>query len=902
MDLDPIKGTEGEAQLLRAVLDTAVDGVILIDPAGLVLMFNPACETLFGYAAAEVVGRNVKMLMPPRYSNEHDRYLDNYARTGVKKIIGSGREVTGQRKDGSTFPMELSVGETRIHGLPVFVGIIHDLSDRERKERELRESEARLKALVETAVDGMILIDAVGEVLMFNPACETLFGYTAGEVIGRNVKMLMPSRYRQEHDHYLDNFHRTGVKKIIGVGREVTGLRKDGSTFPMNLSVGEAKQDGSSIFVGIIHDLTDRARAEQTLRDSERSFRLLVEGVADYAIYMLDLGGRVTSWNSGAQRIKQYAAPEILGQHFREFYTEEDRASGEPERNLEAALHHGRFEAEDWRLRKDGSRFWASVIIDPIRGDQGHLIGYVKITRDITERRRAEQAIREAAARINVLIETAVDGVILIDARGRIETFNPACEKLFGYAAAEVVGQNVKMLMPAPYREEHDGYIGSYKATGERKIIGIGREVKGQRKDGSIFPMDLSVGEAKQDGESIFVGIIHDLTDRKHTEEQLIQAQKMEAVGQLSGGIAHDFNNLLTVIVGNAEFLSEELRARHDLQKLADSIVQAGERGAELTQRLLAYGRRQTLNPVELDCNQLVSGMRKLLQRTLSEEIEIKVSLDPELATAFADAGQLENAILNLAINAKDAMAGGGAITISTANTLLDERYCEQHPEVHPGDYVMIAVTDNGHGMSRDVLERVFEPFFTTKEVGKGSGLGLSMVYGFVKQSNGHVAIYSEPDLGTTVRIYLPASTVATAKAPRLTPEIEVDAAGKETVLVAEDDPFVRAYAVTCLESFGYRVIEAVDGRDALNKISSGITADLLFTDVVMPGGINGWELAEAARGVHPKLKVLLTSGYALEALAERGRLPAGAVVLNKPYRKAELARRVREALAPAPA
>ena len=251
MDLDPIKGTEGEAQLLRAVLDTAVDGVILIDPAGLVLMFNPACETLFGYAAAEVVGRNVKMLMPPRYSNEHDRYLDNYARTGVKKIIGSGREVTGQRKDGSTFPMELSVGETRIHGLPVFVGIIHDLSDRERKERELRESEARLKALVETAVDGMILIDAVGEVLMFNPACETLFGYTAGEVIGRNVKMLMPSRYRQEHDHYLDNFHRTGVKKIIGVGREVTGLRKDGSTFPMNLSVGEAKQDGSSL--SLIH-------------------------------------------------------------------------------------------------------------------------------------------------------------------------------------------------------------------------------------------------------------------------------------------------------------------------------------------------------------------------------------------------------------------------------------------------------------------------------------------------------------------------------------------------------------------------------------------------------------------------------------------------------------------------
>jgi signal transduction histidine kinase len=434
-----------------------------------------------------------------------------------------------------------------------------------------------------------------------------------------------------------------------------------------------------------------------------------------------------------------------------------------------------------------------------------------------------------------------------------------------------------------------------------RQIIGIGREVTGQRRDGSVFPMNLSVGEAKQEGESVFVGIVHDLTDRKHTEEQLVQAQKMEAVGQLSGGIAHDFNNLLTVIVGNAEFLSDELKARHDLQRLADTIVQAGERGAELTQRLLAYGRRQTLNPVEIDCNQLVAGMRKLLQRTLSEDIAIKVALDSELASAFADAGQLENALLNLAINAKDAMPTGGTITITTANMRLDERYAEQHPEVHPGDYAMIAVTDDGCGMPKEVLEHVFEPFYTTKEVGKGSGLGLSMVYGFVKQSNGHVAIYSEPGLGTTVRIYLPAATTSADKVRHFQPDTEEGAdSGKETILIAEDDPFVRAYAVTCLEGLGYRVIEAVDGRDALSKIAGGARADLLFTDVVMPGGINGWELAESARRAQPQLRVLLTSGYALEALAERGRLPAGAVVLNKPYRKAELARRVREALIPA--
>jgi PAS domain S-box-containing protein len=370
--------------------------------------------------------------------------------------------------------------------------------------------ESRLRTVVETAVDGVILIDAQGLIQMFNPACEKLFGYRADEVMGRNVKMLMPSPYRDEHDRYLDNFHRTGEKKIIGIGREVSGQRKDGSVFPMDLSVGEAKEGDASIFVGIIHDLS------------------------------------------------QY--------------------------------------------------------------------------------KRAEQEIRETAARLKALVETAVDGVIMIDGQGLIQMFNPACEKLFGYEAAEVIGQNVSILMPRPYREEHQTYLENFHRTGEKKIIGIGREVTGQRKDGSIFPMDLSVGEAKHgDGESIFVGIIHDLTERKQTEAQLIQAQKMETVGQLSGGIAHDFNNLLTVVVGNAEVLSESLRARPDLQHLADSIVAAGERGAELTQRLLAFSRRQTLQPADIDCNALVRGMEKLLRRMLPEAISVKTILNAAVWTAYAD-------------------------------------------------------------------------------------------------------------------------------------------------------------------------------------------------------------------------------------------------------------------------
>jgi CheY-like chemotaxis protein len=355
---------------------------------------------------------------------------------------------------------------------------------------------------------------------------------------------------------------------------------------------------------------------------------------------------------------------------------------------------------------------------------------------------------------------------------------------------------------------------------------------------------------------------------------------------------------LLTVIVGNAEYLGEQLTSRDDLKRLADDICSAGERGAELTQRLLAFGRKQTLRPVETECNKLLDSMHKLLRRTLREDIEIITDFDPELRIAYADRAQLESAILNLALNAQDAMASGGRLSITTANAALDNPDHNVHPEVRTTDYVLIAVTDNGEGMSKQVLDRVFEPFFTTKDVGKGSGLGLSMVYGFAKQSNGHVSIYSEPGLGTTVRMYLPALPEKAREAvtqPRAEQDIAPSRA--ETIFIVEDDPFVRSYAVMSLKSLGYRVTAAVDGNDALQKLGTDIHVDLLFTDIVMPGGINGWELAELARKARPQLRVLLTSGYALETLNAHGHLRDGSAILAKPYRKAELARRLRQAL-----
>jgi PAS domain S-box-containing protein len=506
------------------------------------------------------------------------------------------------------------------------------------------------------------------------------------------------------------------------------------------------------------------------------------------------------------------------------------------------------------------------------------------------------------------LVETSVGGMMLIDARGCILVFNEACERLFGYRQDEVLGQSVEMLKLAPGHNGHDAPPEGDRHNGEAPLVGIRLEEIGRRKDGSTFPFALSVSEAKDGGEPVFVGIVHDLRDvqrprsmsmiadtrRRRIEAEAMQSERLRAVGQLSGGIAHDFNNLLTVIIGNADMLAERLKARHELKHMAEHIVAAGERGAELTQRLLSFGRKQMLRPMPIDCNKLVESMHEMLRRTLSEDIEIQTKLDPELALAIADQGQLESAILNLSLNARDAMPKGGCLTIATAHLVLHGLDRSHHPDVPPGDYVMIAVTDDGEGMPAAVRARAFEPFFTTKDVGKGSGLGLSMVYGFANQSNGHLALYSEPGLGTTVRLYLPA-TSDTPAADAISTGNTAIPKGQGTILVVEDDAFVRAYGVACLQSLGYRVIAAIDGDEGLAALAERGPIDLLFTDVIMPGSMNGMELVERAKQVQPGIKALLTSGYARETLVARGRLDPSIDVLYKPYRMVELARRVHE-------
>nr|WP_281351596.1 PAS domain S-box protein [Propylenella binzhouense] len=552
----------------------------------------------------------------------------------------------------------------------------------------------------------------------------------------------------------------------------------------------------------------------------------------------------------------------------------------------------------DFRIvRPDGESRIVACTMRSSRERQGDARRLVGTVLDVTELRRTDAALAEREARLRSILDTVPEALITIDEFGVVESFSKSSETLFGYRADEVIGKNVSMLMPNPYRDEHDGYMERYRRTGERRIIGIGRIVTGQRKDGGTFPMELAVGEVNTPNLRLFTGFVRDLTTNQRLEQELRQSQKMEAVGQLTGGIAHDFNNLLTVIIGNLEMLEGKLDGSEPQRTLLNEAMETAQLGAQLTERLLAFGRRQPLVPRVVDVGTMINDLSGLFRRTLGETIQVRTKVADHILKTQVDPSQLQNALLNLAINARDAMPNGGTLTFEVANAELDMDYARSHSEVRAGRYVSITVTDTGGGMSREVQERAFEPFFTTKPVGSGTGLGLSMVYGFVKQSGGHVQLYSEPEHGTSVRLYLPPAPdePAALEAPSGTSAAAFPGDG-ETVLVVEDEARLRRITVARLTELGYSVLEAADGPSALRVLEQSSDIDLLFTDMVMPGGMSGMELAREVHKRLPAARILLTTGYA-EPESLRQAAGEGTEWLRKPYTAIELARRFRELL-----
>jgi PAS domain S-box-containing protein len=628
---------------------------------------------------------------------------------------------------------------------------------------------------------------------------------------------------------------------------------------------------------------------------------LLIQGVVDYAIYMLDPAGLVVSWNPGAQRIKGYTSAEIIGEHFSRFYTDEERAAGIPEQALRIAAETGRFATEAWRVRKDGSRFWAMVVIDPIYQDN-KLIGFAKISRDVTEQRAAQLAALESERRFRLLVEKVTDyAIFMLSPEGYVTNWNAGAERIKGYTAAEIVGQHFSRFYTP---EDAEADIPSRTLDTARREGRSEAEGWRRRKDGSRFWASVVVDAIYDEGELIgFAKITRDLSERREAQkqleaarEQLFQAQKMEAIGQLTGGLAHDFNNLLAGIVGCLELLRTRLAQGRigELERYITAAQGASSRAAALTHRLLAFARRQTLDPRPTDANKLVADMEELVQRTVGPAIQVETAQAIGLWPTLCDPNQLENAILNLCINARDAMPESGRLTIETANMWLDARAARER-DMQPGQYVAICVSDTGVGMSSEVKARAFDPFFTTKPTGQGTGLGLSMIYGFTQQSGGQVRIYSEEGEGTTVRIYLPRhqgeadeeqEQAMLSEAPR--------AEAGETVLIVDDEPSVRMLVTDVLEELGYAAIEAPDGVAGLKLLESDMRIDLLITDVGLPGGVNGRQMADAARRVRPKLRVLFITGYAENASIGNGRLAPGMHVMVKPFGMEMLASRIR--------
>lgn len=553
------------------------------------------------------------------------------------------------------------------------------------------------------------------------------------------------------------------------------------------------------------------------------------------------------------------------------------------------------------------------------------------------ERLRTELAqSRSMGERFRRLVESAPDAIVVVDGHGAIVMVNSQAERLFGYAREELLGQGVELLVPAGLRARHTTHRGGFISHPSVRPMGRGMDLSGQRKDGSLVPVEISLSPLETPDGTLVAAAIRDITaqrqaqealrrarddledrvrertaeleranralqaemaDRHKAEQALYQAQKMEAVGQLTGGVAHDFNNLLTVVMGNLQILAGHLKNDPLATELIQAAIKAARRGAELNRTLLAFSRKQRLAPEPVDFNEMVSGMAQMLRRTLGEQVAITLKPAENLPRAMADPAQLETALLNLAVNARDAMADGGTLTIETASTVFDDHSAELEGDVVPGRYVMLAVSDTGAGMAADVVTRAFEPFFTTKEPGKGSGLGLAMVYGFVKQSGGHVKIYSEPGIGTTVKIFLPQTGKDPGAEALTVDDPAARPAGRETILLVEDEEDVRQLASRVLGTLGYRVLHASDGSNALATLEAHPDIALLFTDVVLPGGMTGPEIARQAQARRPALKVLYTSGYTGNAVQHLESVEGHVRLLSKPYAIDDLAHMVRSTL-----
>ncbi len=888
----------------RTMIESGIEGIWLIGADGVVTWASPSTRRVLGYEPQEIVGTNVgRWIMP-----EDAAFVAQETRALVADpSLGRTLEFRVRHRDGSVRWIE-SMGSNMLAdpAVAALVSNFRDVTARKAAESELSESQRLMKEAQRVAElgswsSGRTLEDPI----TWSEECARIFGRDhAG---APNVLAFMAWVHPDDRDMVVAASERAssagGVceteHRVLRPNGEVRWVHaraviegslswRDGAASVSSDAVGTPYR-----VVGVVHDITTRKLAEVALHKTESDYRRIVENTSE-GVWVYDANGITTFMNEQMAAMLGATVADAVGKPIFDFM---DEAAIAEAHERVARRREGKAERGEFRLRrKDGSELWVSTSADPLFED-GRFTGAIALVTDYTDRRKAE----ESRSRLVAIVESSNDAIVATDREWRITSWNRAAERLYQWAAAEVIGQTLAMIVPPQLEPE--------RKVIEKKIHEGGLvehyETTRLRKDRTTVDVSLSVSPLHDAGGNIigFAKTARDLTERKkaeralqQTEDQLRQAQKMEAVGVLAGGVAHDFNNVLSVILSFTASTIDDLKPGDPLRADLEEVFKAGQRAAGLTRQLLAFSRQQILQPKVINLTDVVSGLEKMLTRLLGEDIQLTVLPSRDAQMIFADAGQLEQVIMNLVVNARDAMPVGGNLTIETTEAELDASYASTHAGVLPGRYAMLAVTDTGSGMDRATLARIFDPFFTTKGVGKGTGLGLSTVYGIVKQSGGHIWVYSEVGKGTTFKVYLPRTdrTASDEAGSALDPET---LRGTETILLVEDEDQVRNVMRATLRKRGYHVLEAQNGGEAF-LVCEQFTAKihLLLTDVVMPR-MSGRQLAERLASVRPDMKVLYVSGYTENTIVHHGVLDAGISFLPKPIMPDTLLRKVRQVL-----
>jgi PAS domain S-box-containing protein len=902
-------------QRLQGIIDSAMDAIITIDRQKRIVLFNAAAEKMFGCSQFEAMGGSIDRFIPERFRSAHAAHIDNFSETGMtSRAMGELGALWARRANGEEFQIEASISQLESGGYKLFTVILRDVTDRVHAAEVLREQAQFLNA------SQVLARDMQDHVVLWSEGAQKIYGYTPDQALGKTSHDLFQTEFPEPLDRIRMQLLETGRWEGELVHRHSNGNRMIVSS----LWILHCDKAGRPIrILECISDVTARKHADELLQEqshqlaqqaaelarSQHSLEektLMLQSVLDSmseGLVAADEQGRFMLWNPAAERIVGMgpsATPaEHWNQHYGVFFSDGETPLPTDQNPLTLAIAGQANSAIIFvRNEKVPDGAYLEIYASPLRDSNGATRGGVTAFRNITERRRAEEKARQSEEKFAKAFRSSPIGMSITTlAEGRYVDVNQSLLKMIGYEESEVVGHTSTELniwwVP--------GQRAEMLATLRRNSSIRSLEVAFRTKQGTMRAVSISMETISLDGLECILTTATDVTETKNLEQQLRQSQKMEALGQLTGGIAHDFNNLLGVIVGNLDLLERSVARDETALKRVQAAQRASLRGADLTRRLLAFSRREQLNPAPVAVEPAIEEMVALAARTLGPEIKISIRCDADLPQIFVDAAALENALLNLALNARDAMPKGGSLIVSAHLTDLSGSHAlAQAGELTAGDYVRIAVSDTGHGMSRETLERAFEPFFTTKPRDKGTGLGLAMVYGFIKQSGGAIRLYSEPGFGTTVSLYLPLAGTDTLEHTADEPAKGTEGLGGVALLV-DDEADLLDIADAFLCDLGYTVIRAGDGAAALAALETAGRIDLMVTDIIMPGGLNGIELARKVRELRPGIKVIYTSGFPAEALTEWSGKLEGGPLLHKPYQRAEFADMVRRSVCAKP-